>query len=751
MVDPAVEVDTRLWLVKGVLQVPAACLLLISALGWAEAHAASALVPGQPLHGALTAADPRSATGAREDRITFEAQAGQGISLALESEEFDAFLRLITPGGAELANDDAAVGTTDARIETTLTESGRHTVVVTTFIPTQMGRYTLTLETRETPPMAAPSPSSPLASAAPVPAPMLSIGVPVEGELGPGDVTSATGQFEDRYQLQGTAGQTITIALDGRELDPLVQLITPSGQGLADDDSGPGANALLTTTLAESGPHTVVATSFRAGAAGRYTLTVSEGAPSAAPALSLGGSTLALGQPLQGQLGPGDERLSNGEYMDRHIFQGTAGQTITITMTSDAIDPYLIFVTPSGYQRDDDDAGGGLDAQITATITEDGPHQVIATTFAPGESGPYTLVVTEGAGGSPALGAFPPPSAGAAPLAIGQSVHGALVAGDEQRRGGALMDRYAFAGQPGQTVEVQLRSEAFDPYLCVSAPDGTLLENDDGGDGLSARVVMPLTQAGPHQIIVTGFSSDASGPYTLELRPLELPPNTPGGAIEVGQRLQGFLGPGDPQVSGGQFCDEYTVEVTAGQRLQIRLASGDFDPYLIWVDPSGAQRENDDHTGLNAGLDVVVVADGTARIGASTLSAAETGVYTLTVRAPSATATGAIAGSRPPERIALGQTRRGTLGPGDGLMEGAWVDAFTFIGRAGQTVTATMTSSQVQPLVIVCDPSGNQSPGAAVNAGESQVSVTLQTNGFYTVLCRSAGTNERGNYTLTLR
>ena len=47
-------------------------------------------------------------------------------------------------------------------------------------------------------------------------------------------------------------------------------------------------------------------------------------------------------------------------------------------------------------------------------------------------------------------------------------------------------DRYTFTGTAGQLVAISLTSSAFDPYLYLIGPDGSVLdEDDDGGTGVA--------------------------------------------------------------------------------------------------------------------------------------------------------------------------------------------------------------------------------------------------------------------------
>lgn len=74
-------------------------------------------------------------------------------------------------------------------------------------------------------------------------------------------------------------------------------------------------------------------------------------------------------------------------------FEGTAGQTITITLDSTDFDPVLTLLDPSETEiAFNDDFGGSLNSKIIITLPEDGTYTVVARSFSD-EGGDYDLVV----------------------------------------------------------------------------------------------------------------------------------------------------------------------------------------------------------------------------------------------------------------------------------------------------------------------------------------------------------------------
>jgi hypothetical protein len=92
--------------------------------------------------------------------------------------------------------------------------------------------------------------------------------------------------------------------------------------------------------------------------------------------------------------------LSSGEFRDVYTFSGRAGQAVTFDMQSTDLDSYIVVVSPSGEQQDNDDAdpeNGVRNAQLSWRLPEDGAYQIMATSYSAGETGAYTVRVSAGA------------------------------------------------------------------------------------------------------------------------------------------------------------------------------------------------------------------------------------------------------------------------------------------------------------------------------------------------------------------
>lgn len=107
--------------------------------------------------------------------------------------------------------------------------------------------------------------------------------------------------------------------------------------------------------------------------------------------------------PIIGELDDSDLVLEDGSYTDVYTFEAKAGETITAQMKSDEFNSFLALVhiteNENGEQEstniavNDDQQAGSRNAEIIATLSENGTYLLFAVSKDRGESGNYTLQV----------------------------------------------------------------------------------------------------------------------------------------------------------------------------------------------------------------------------------------------------------------------------------------------------------------------------------------------------------------------
>jgi hypothetical protein len=336
-------------------------------------------------------------------------------------------------------------------------------------------------------------------------------GQTVAGLLNSGDNQLDDGSFYDAWLFELSSPAEIQIAMSSTEVDSYLSLYQghPGRLGThmgSDDDSGGMPNARLAGEI-PAGAYTIMANSFGAEETGAYELTFMLGGSgsgstaggSSASGSSSGSSSSAVlrpGSTSSGSLSASDPAFDDGSYFDEWTLSGQGGERVTVTMTSDEIDSYLIAFRGSSvaggeYITEDDDSGGALNAQITMTLPASGTYTFAANTFAGGETGAYDIsVVAEAAG------------AGSATFATGGTSDGkyALLVG---------IDDYPGTGSdlrgPVEDARIMYRALTerfgFDPQNIV-----VLNDSDATRDNIANGIVQHLGQAGPDGTAVFFYS-----------------------------------------------------------------------------------------------------------------------------------------------------------------------------------------------------------------------------------------------------
>jgi serine protease Do len=183
-------------------------------------------------------------------------------------------------------------------------------------------------------------------------------------------------------------GDSVSISVVSGDFDSLLSLFGPSGEYLTcDDDSGADANAILDGyTLPSSGMYYIDVLSYGKGANGAYSLTLVQTSAGAIPS-SINTAAISYGSTVDQTLGAwvGDEWM----------FSGTAGDVVTISMTSADFDTFLDLYGPTLLRvAMDDDGGGDTNSEISsAVLPATGIYTIVARSFAPGGAGNYALSI----------------------------------------------------------------------------------------------------------------------------------------------------------------------------------------------------------------------------------------------------------------------------------------------------------------------------------------------------------------------
>lgn len=367
-----------------------------------------------------------------------------------------------------------------------------------------------------------PAPSGPAQPARPEPL-TIRVGDRLTGNLAENDPRLMSGELYDVYELtvREPAGD-VSIELESRTFDSFLRVEGPEGQTWENDDYGGTRSSRVDLALARAGTYRIVATSYRAGETGSYELKVMTRRDEAGAAQP--SAPAASEESVAGQLRRGDSTLESGEYFDEHRFTWAAGAVVHIEARSTDFDTYLIVHPPSGPQRDNDDMTPGqtLNAGMDLQVSEAGEWRVIVTSYRPGMTGDYTLVVVGAATtpppSTPPPSTPPPSTTPPTPPAGGRTERGTLAQGDTTLQTGEYTDTYSLTFTPRSAVSLRLESSAFDTYLIVRTPSGGQEDNDDIQPGvLNSGIDIAVAEPGTYQVIVTSYRPGETGAYTLTI------------------------------------------------------------------------------------------------------------------------------------------------------------------------------------------------------------------------------------------
>jgi hypothetical protein len=385
---------------------------------------------GQTVTGRLVASDFVRPDGSYADSYVYMGHAGERITAALQSRDFDSYLVVDDPRSATWQEvDDDSGGGLDSELTVTLPRDGPYLIVANSVAAEATGSYTMTLRSAGRgvvdPGSGGSGGRGTITDLSRMTLPRIAAGQTVNGQLSPNDfLRTDDNTYADGYTYAGRAGERLTVTLRSGSFNAWLVFDDPNGPMRETDNDGAGGHdARITVTLPHDGNYLIVANSL-ARSSGAYTLSVQSsrggGQPSddgdgddpVTPGSGNSGTIaelaarplprITLGQSVSGRLTSGDFVLSDDEsYADGYFYNGRAGEQITVTLRSDSFDAWLVVDDPNGPLREtNDDGAGGTDSQITVTLPHAGRYLIIANTLRARATGPYTLTVRNGGGGS---------------------------------------------------------------------------------------------------------------------------------------------------------------------------------------------------------------------------------------------------------------------------------------------------------------------------------------------------------------
>ncbi|RFF29652.1 PPC domain-containing protein [Wenzhouxiangella sediminis] len=185
------------------------------------------------------------------DRYQLTGSADQRVVIDLKSYDFDAFLTLVDADGNEKTDDDGGDQGFNSRMYHQFGEDGETVTITASSLSSSTGRYELSV--------------TELSSEA---------AAQHSGSVGSDSPRAYNGKRYESFEIEGQAGETLTIQLNSSAFDAMLHVSNPDGSNLvSDDDGGDGTNSMAVTTLPETGTYTIYVTAL-GDSTGDFELTV---------------------------------------------------------------------------------------------------------------------------------------------------------------------------------------------------------------------------------------------------------------------------------------------------------------------------------------------------------------------------------------------------------------------------------------------------------------------------------------------
>lgn len=331
---------------------------------------------GEGVTGTIESGDPRSLNdGALIDVYSFEADAGDRVDIRLDNHSGSAHIqRIVSPIGEEFGYMSRSYD--GGYADLVLPYTGDYRLLVGSY-DTNAAPYTVTVAESGNP--------------AEVEATTIEVGSTVSGAFVSSDPVSMSRRtYAHDYVFVVDEPGLFAISMSSETVDGYLELWSGSTI-LAQNDDAVGLNPAIRQFL-NAGEYRIVVTQY-AMATGPYVLEVS-----ALEVEPLVVEFVSPGDHVAGHLSMGDTTsVQLGGRADFYRMEVGSGQSFTITVTSDQIDPVVAVLDEFGEQiaYNDDGGDGTLNSRVPVTVSAAGVITIVAGGYDQRE-GTYELHVFEG-------------------------------------------------------------------------------------------------------------------------------------------------------------------------------------------------------------------------------------------------------------------------------------------------------------------------------------------------------------------
>ena len=222
-----------------------------------------------------------------------------------------------------------------------------------------------------------------------------------QGSLDDSDAQDSDEHRYDDHRIRLEAGRRYRISAESEDFDTYIRLYRAGeSDPVAENDDYEGLNSRIAYTPQQSGDYVLRVLAYSPEGRGAYTAAAEAMPPLPAPVSTPDRTVNSSGSWAlwQRDLSATDPDL-DGRHYDDYLITMRAGETRWIAVNSTAIDPLVAVLpaaTPEGDPIDiDDDAGPGVNSLLGFQAEEAGSYIVRVTSYGGGETGAYTLWISQ--------------------------------------------------------------------------------------------------------------------------------------------------------------------------------------------------------------------------------------------------------------------------------------------------------------------------------------------------------------------
>jgi thiol-disulfide isomerase/thioredoxin len=349
--------------------------------------------------------------------------------------------------------------------------------------------------------------------------------VQVGGQLDKTDAVDDQGKRYKVYSVTLQARKLYRVYMKGsKSLDAFVRLEDESGKYLEEDRFGDAnSDSGLEFKPARTAPYRIVATSYKPGMTGSFTLSVAvqaptpgKAAPAPAPAVKTSKTSMAEAMPafqpimrseVVSQLTANDATDRDGHPFKVFTFTAKANLMYLVRLHARKFDAQVRLEDGSGKPLKLEDYGDGTFSHLVIPPGKGGAYRLVAAALAPKQYGDFSLSIAEREPKSPAAQTmvFDRVARTTSALTVQDGIDGE----------GKFRKLFVIKTKPGFIYECEMNGKGFDAYLRLEDIKGEIIKNEDAGDNVVSRLKYQADAATTLHVVATSLRPGQTGAFTL--------------------------------------------------------------------------------------------------------------------------------------------------------------------------------------------------------------------------------------------